>query len=70
MDEPKLPISPPDPSGPIGADATPVPSDRDHVESAADPLRENSHVVYCGNAEELSEGFAIALRIMGLKQSR
>ncbi len=85
MDEPKLPISPPDPSGPVGAEAAPaigddrrlavsnqeiVASSRDLVEPPADPLRENSHVIYCGNEEELSEGFAMALRVMGLKQSQ
>lgn len=84
MDEPKLPISLPEPDGPVGAEAAPAigddrhlavsdqetaASDRDHVEPPADPPRENSHVVYCENEEELSEGFAIALHIMGLKQS-
>jgi hypothetical protein len=32
----------------------------------ADPLGEGSFVVYCGNAQQVSEGFAIALRAMGV----
>jgi hypothetical protein len=34
-----------------------------------DPLREGSVVVYCGNAQEVSEGFVIALRAMGVEPS-
>jgi hypothetical protein len=33
-----------------------------------DPLREGS-VVYCGDAQQVSEGFAIALRAMGVGSS-
>ncbi len=84
MDEPKRPIFPSHPNGPVDAAAAPAIGDdrrlavpnreitatsRDLVETPADPLRENSHVIFCDNEEELSEGFAMALRIMGLKQS-
>jgi hypothetical protein len=31
------------------------------------PLREGSVDVYCGNARRVSEGFALALRAMGLE---
>jgi hypothetical protein len=77
MDEPKLPISPHDPHGWIGAGAAPIAVDdtvvapgSEQAEAPADPRGESSHVVYCDNEEEISEGFAIALRIMGLKQSQ
>ena len=30
------------------------------------PRGESSHVVYCDNEQEVMEGFAIALRAMGL----
>jgi hypothetical protein len=33
-----------------------------------DPLREGS-VAYCGDAQQVSEGFAIALRAMGVESS-
>jgi len=33
----------------------------------ADPLRESSVIVYCGNEQQVSEGFAIALRAMGVE---
>jgi hypothetical protein len=33
----------------------------------ANPLREDRVVVYCGNAQRVSEGFAIALRAMGVE---
>jgi hypothetical protein len=42
---------------PIGSDATPI---------AQNVQRESSLVVYCGTDRRVSEGFAIALRIMGL----
>jgi hypothetical protein len=42
-------------SEPIGSDAAPI---------AQNDQRESSPVVYCGSAQQVSEGFAIALRIM------
>jgi hypothetical protein len=84
MDNPKPPISPLDPNRRVGADAAPITGDdrrldvpndlvvvssRDHVESLANRVREGSHALYCESEEEVSEGFAIALRIMGLEQS-
>jgi hypothetical protein len=80
VDEPKLPISLSDSRGPLDAKAAPAIGDdrrlaapnqeitatsRDLVETPA----ENSHVIYCGTEEALSEGFAMALRIIGLKRS-
>jgi hypothetical protein len=42
---------------PIGSDAAPI---------AQNVQRESSPAVYCGGDQQVSEGFAIALRIMGL----
>jgi hypothetical protein len=42
---------------PIGSDAAPV---------AETIQRESSPVVYCGTGQQISEGFRIALQIMGL----
>jgi hypothetical protein len=42
---------------PIGSDAAPV---------AETVQRESSPVVYCGGDQQVGEGFAIALQIMGL----
>jgi hypothetical protein len=68
-------------SGRIRADAAPImvdvhrPADQntlvvpaDQVDrSPADHLHESSLVVYCGNVQQVSEGFAIALRAMGVE---
>jgi hypothetical protein len=82
VDEDRPSISPPDLYARPGADAAPVtlgvrhsadPDDklvipnRDQVERlSANSLRESSVVVYCGNERQVSEGFAIALRAMGV----
>jgi hypothetical protein len=50
MDDRKASISPHDPDERVGADAAPIV-----------PAREDLFVVYCGNAQRVSEGFAIAL---------
>jgi hypothetical protein len=42
---------------PVGSDAAPV---------AETVQRESSSVVYCGTDQQVSEGFRIALQIMGL----
>ena len=81
MDERKPSISLHGLCGRIGSDAAPIvvdvrrPADLDdklvvptryQVEQLlANPLRESSLIVYCGNEQQVSEGFAIALRIMG-----
>jgi len=44
-----------EPYGPFGSDAAPI---AQHVQ------RESSPVVYCGTDQQVSEGFAIALRIV------
>jgi hypothetical protein len=46
-----------EPGEPIGADAAPV---------AENVQLESSPVVYCGTDQQVSEGFRIALQIMGL----
>jgi hypothetical protein len=46
-----------EPCGPIGSDAAPI---------AQNVRRESAPAVYCGADQQVSEGFAIALRIMGL----
>jgi hypothetical protein len=65
----------------IGTDATPIVVDvqraadqnklvvlTDQVDrSPADHFHESSLVVYCGNARQVSEGFTIALRAMGVE---
>ena len=83
MDDRKTSISLHHLFGPIGADtATIAPGVRrrtdaehklagpilDQVErSPINPQRKSSVVVYCGDAQEVSEGFAIALRAMGME---
>lgn len=76
MDEPKLKTSPYCPRGRIGADAAPMAVDDavvapgpDQAEAPVNFLRKGTHIVYCDNEKEVREGFALALRIMGLKQS-
>jgi hypothetical protein len=39
------------------------------VPAAENIQRESSPVVYCGSDQQVSEGFAIALQIMGLDTS-
>ena len=56
MDDRKPPISLSVPCGQTDADAAPI-----------DSVREGSSIIYFGSAEEISEGFAIALRAMGFE---
>jgi hypothetical protein len=63
MDEPRPSITPYHPCGPIGADAAPKTLD---VSCPTDPLPESSMIVYCDNEQEVREGFAVALRAMGV----
>jgi type II secretory pathway component HofQ len=53
----KPPIDPTAPSSPSEADA-----------AQADSVRESSSVIYFASAEEISEGFTIALRAMGFAE--
>jgi hypothetical protein len=57
LDDPRPRFSPHELSEPIGTDAAPV---------AENVHRESSLVVYCGTDQQVGEGFAIALRIMGV----
>jgi hypothetical protein len=57
MDGPDLPISQSVRCGRPAADAAPV-----------DSAREGTSIVYFANAEDVSEGFAIALRAMGFEE--
>ena len=41
----------------------------DAAPAAANVQRESSPVVYCGSDQQISEGFTIALQIMGLDTS-
>jgi hypothetical protein len=53
------------PADPDDMPAVPVP---DQVERlSADPPRESSLIVYCGSEQEVREGFAIALRAIGVE---
>ena len=77
VDEPRLKTSPYYPPGRIGADAASIAVDDavvapspDQAEAPVYPLRKGSHIVYCDNEQEVREGFAIALRAMGLEQSQ
>jgi hypothetical protein len=56
MDDRKLPISLRAPCGQTDADAAPI-----------DSVREGSSIIYFCSAEEIREGFAIALRAMGFE---
>ena len=56
MDNRKPPIQPTGLCGPIDADAAPI-----------DRIREGSSTIYFCSAEEISEGFTIALRAMGFE---
>jgi hypothetical protein len=68
VDKSRPSFPPHDPCGQIDTDAMPIATD---VQPAADRLDaaelESSTIVYCGTAQEISEGFAIALRAMGLE---
>jgi hypothetical protein len=83
MDDRKVSISPQYPDGRVGADAAPIApcarrpagledkpviSGPDQVERwPADAVPESTFVVYCGDVQRVSEGFAIALRAMGIE---
>ena len=83
MDDRKASIFSHHPAGRVGADAAPIAScvrRSTHVEHKlalpvpdqarrlpANPLRNDPVVVYCGNAQRVSEGFAIALRALGVE---
>ena len=54
-------------AAPIAVDDAVVPPSTDQAKAPAS--RESSHVVYCESELEVSEGFAIALRAMGLEGS-
>jgi hypothetical protein len=85
MNDRKTSISIHDIFGPIGADTAAIAAGvrraTDVEHKLADPLldqversplnppRESSAVVYCGDAQQVSEGFAIALRAMGVVAS-
>jgi hypothetical protein len=85
VDEDGPSISPPDLYARLGADAAPItpgvrrsadPDDKlvipTHDQAKRSPLnslRESSVVVYCGDVQQVSEGFAIALRAMGVVAS-
>jgi hypothetical protein len=56
MDGRKSPISPSPLCGRIDAD-----------ETSTDSVRESSSVIYFGSAQQISEGFAVALRAMGFE---
>ena len=57
MDDRKPPIDPKALCSPSEADA-----------AQADSVRESSSVIYFASAEEISEGFTIALRAMGFEE--
>jgi hypothetical protein len=83
MDDRKASISSHDRGGRVGADAAPMalgvrrstdvehnlvlPASDQAERLPANPLREDLVVVYYGNAQRVSEGFAIALRAMGVE---
>ncbi len=82
MDDRKAAISSHHPFGRIGADAAPVapgvrcstdvedklavPIPEQAERLPGNPSREQPVAVYCGDVQQVSEGFAIALRAMGV----
>jgi hypothetical protein len=82
MDDRKASLSSHDPDGRVGADAAPIaPRVRHSADAdpqlvlpgsdqaerwAANPLDEDPVVFFCGNQQQVNEGFAIALRVMGI----
>jgi hypothetical protein len=82
MDDRKTPLSSHDPDGRVGADAAPITPRVRHSAAAehnlglpvsdqavrwpASPLHDDPVVVFCGNREQVNQGFAIALRVMGI----
>jgi hypothetical protein len=76
MDGPKLKSPLLDIRGRIGAGAAPMAVDDavvtpgpDQAGAPANSLLESSHVIFCDSDQEIREGFAIALRLMGLGRS-
>ena len=83
MDDRKTLISSHNPDGRVGADAAPIaprvrrstdvehelvfPAPDQAEPLSAHPLDEDPVVVYCGSAQRVSEGFAIALHAMGVE---
>ena len=63
MDDRKPAISPSNACGKTDADAAPIDSVRQ-----CSSVVQGSSVVFFGSAEEVSEGFAIALRAMGFDE--
>ena len=61
MDERRRSLPYPDICEPIGSDAAPV-----VVPSPAEPAHENPQIVFSGDEQQVREGFALALRAMGL----
>jgi hypothetical protein len=66
MDDGNDPTSPHNPYARLRSDAAPIATEVRQRQPAG-PLRESSLIVYCGNARQVSEGFAIALRTMGVE---
>ena len=82
MDDRKASLSLHDPDGRVGADAAPIaPRVRHSTEAEhrpvhpaadpaerrpADPLHDDPVAVFCGDQQQVNEGFAIALRVMGI----
>jgi len=80
MDHRKASISSHHPGGRVGADAAPgvrrstdvepkpaLPAPGQSGRFPAGPLGEDPIIVHCGNAQRVSEGFAMASRAMGVE---
>jgi hypothetical protein len=70
VDESRPPFPQHHPCGQVDADAVPIGTGVPPFAERDDKLgalqRESSTIVYCGSAQAVSEGFAIALRAMGV----
>ncbi len=82
MDDRKASLSSHDPGGRVGPDAAPIAPRVRHSADAehqlahpaadpaerwpADPFYDDPAVIFCGNQQQVNEGFAIALRVMGI----
>jgi hypothetical protein len=51
----------------IGLDAEPTVADVRHPADLSGTLNESSMIVYCGDDEQVRQGFMLALRAMGIE---
>ena len=67
MDGSKHPIPPHDAGARIDVDVEPIPADIRHPADSSGTLYESSMIAYCGDDEQVRQGFMLALRAMGIE---